>query len=361
MIVAILGGGNGGASAAVELNQRGFKTRLWNRSVETLTPFQLAGGIRYSGVFGESIATPDLITPNLADAIDSADVILICLPTLAHTHIAEALAELGANTIPVVLNPGHTGGALEFAAAFDRHHISPPPTAEFSTLTYVARKPQPDSVWITGAAKHVWVAALPGGEVALTRAKDLYPVAETTDNVIATGLANVNMVLHPPGAIMGAAWVESCKGDFTFYVQGLPDGVGRIMETLDSERLAVARAYGHHLPDLFTEMQSIGTIESDADRSAGLAAAVRGGEANSKIKAPDSLSHRYYREDFWYGLKPFLAFARIAGVDVPVADSLMNLAEILVGNSVKSEGRSASVMGIEGLKKDELISLVTYS
>ena len=360
MIVAILGAGNGGASAVVELGQRGVKTRLWNRSVETLLPFQQAGGIKYTGILGEGMVTPGLVTADLAGAIEGADIILVCLPTLAHAGIAEALAKLGANTRPVVLNPGHTGGALEFVTAFSRHRISPPPTAEFSTLTYVARKPQPDTVWITGAAKHVWVAAMPGGEAALARAKDLYPVAETADNVIATGLANVNMVLHPPGAILGAAWVETCKGDFTFYVQGLPDGVGRIMAALDGERLAVAEAYGHKLPDLFTEMQSIGTIESDANASAGLASAIRGGEANSKIKAPDSLAHRYYREDFWYGIKPFLAFAGIAGVDVPTAASLMKLAELLVDDTMSTEGRSASVMGIDGLNKDELISLVTH-
>ena len=360
MIVAILGAGNGGASAVVELGQRGVKTRLWNRSVETLLPFQQAGGIKYTGILGEGMVTPGLVTADLAGAIEGADIILVCLPTLAHAGIAEALAKLGANTRPVVLNPGHTGGALEFVTAFSRHRISPPPTAEFSTLTYVARKPQPDTVWITGAAKHVWVAAMPGGEAALAGAKDIYPVAETAGNVLATGLANVNMVLHPPGAILGAAWVESCKGDFTFYVQGLPEGVGRIMAALDAERLAVARAFGHQLPDLFTEMQSIGTIESDADASAGLASAIRGGEANSKIKAPDSLAHRYYREDFWYGIKPFLAFAGIAGVDVPTAASLMKLAELLVDDTMSTEGRSASVMGIDGLNKDELISLVTH-
>ena len=361
MIVAVLGAGNGGASAVVELGQRGFKTRLWNRSAETLLPYQRAGGIKYTGVFGESLATPDLITTNLADALEGVDIILICLPALAHTRIAGALADLRAETIPVLLNPGHTGGALEFVAAFHRRNLSPPPTAEFSTLTYVARKPRPDTVWITGAAKHVWVAAMPGGEVAQTRAKDLYPVAETADNVIATGLANVNMVLHPPGAILGAAWVETCKGDFTFYVQGLPDGVGRIMAALDGERLAVARAYGHKLPALFTEMQSIGTIESDADSSDGLASAIRGGKANGKIKAPNSLAHRYYREDFWYGVKPFLAFAGIAGVDTPVAGSLMKLAQLLVGDTGTTEGRSASVMGIDGLNKDELLSLVTHN
>ena len=361
MIVAILGAGNGGASAVVELGQRGFKTRLWNRSIETLLPFQRAEGIKYTGVFGEGIARPDLVTADLADAIEGVDIILVCLPVSAHASIAKALAKLGANNVPVILNPGHTGGALEFFAAFHRHNMSPPPTAEFSTLTYVARKPQSDAVWITGAAKHVWVAAMPGGDIALTRAKELYPVAEMADNVIATGLANVNMVLHPPGAILGAAWVESCKGDFTFYVQGLPNGVGRVMAALDGERLAVARAYGYELPDLFAEMQSIGTIENDVDRSAGLAAAIRGGEANSKIKAPDSLAHRYYHEDFWYGIKPFLAFAGIVGVDVPVATSLMKLAELLVGDTEPTEGRSASAMGIDGFTKDQLLSLVTHN
>ena len=360
MIVAVLGAGNGGAAALVELVQKGFRIRLWNRSDETLLPLRRAGGIRYNGVLGEGLATPELMTANLAAAIEDADVILSCLPTLAHGRIAGALAGLGANAVPVVLNPGHTGGALEFAAAFGRHGVAPPPIAEFSTLTYVARKPRPDMVSITGAAKQVRVAALPGGGAALSAARVLYPVAQTAADVIATGLANVNMVLHAPGAILGAAWVESCRGDFTFYVQGLPDGVGRIMAALDDERLAVARCYGHDLPDLFVEMQSIGTIESGADKSAGLAAAVRGGEANSHIKAPDSLAHRYYREDFWYGIKPFLAFARIVGANVPVAASLMKLAEILVGGPAISEGRSAEAMGIDGLNRDELLELVRF-
>ena len=361
MSIAILGAGNGGAAAVVELGQRGFRVRLWNRSAATLLPFRRAGGIKHTGVFGEGMARPELMTTNLAEAVAGVDSILVCLPVSAHSHVAAALARLGAGTIPVILNPGHTGGALEFVAVFQRHQASPPPIAEFSTLTYVARKPQPDTVSITGAAQHVWVAAMPGGGSALASAKHLYPVAETAADVLATGLANVNMVLHPPGAILGAAWVESCKGDFTFYVQGLPDGVGRIMAALDAERLAVARAYGYGLPDLFAEMQSIGTIERAAARAAGLAAAIRGGEANSSIKAPDSLAHRYYREDFWYGIKPFLALAGIAGVDVPIARSLMHLAELLVGADMKGAGRSAAALGIDGMDKAALLNLVTHN
>ena len=307
MDVAILGAGGGGLSAAVELTLNGHSTHLWNRSIAALDPFAAGGEIHYTGAFGTGFVRPGLMSTDLAEVLGSADAILVCLPTLAHRAVAERLLVHGRNEVPVILNPGHTGGALEFCDVFHTKGIEPPPTAEFSTLTYIVRKSDPITVSITGTANRVWVAALPGGERAIELAQTLYPSATRARDVMATGLANVNMVLHPPGAILGASWIESTGGDFTFYVEGLPAGVGRVMEALDAERLAVAAAYDHRLPPLFDEMQAIGTIEAGVNPCDGLAAAVRGGSANAKIKAPDSLAHRYYAEDFNYGLKPFLA------------------------------------------------------
>ncbi|MEZ5124417.1 MAG: hypothetical protein R2736_23095 [Solirubrobacterales bacterium] len=93
-----------------------------------------------------------------------------------------------------MLNPGHTGGALHLAA---RLGAAAPPLAELSTLTYVARKPQGDRVRISGVAGRVRAACLPGGEAALDLACELYPCAVRERDVLATGLANVNLVLHP--------------------------------------------------------------------------------------------------------------------------------------------------------------------
>src|ERR1019366_4116556 len=102
------------------------------------------------------------------------------------------------------------------------------------------------------------------------------------------------MVLHVPGAVLGAAWVEATRGDFTFYVQGMTKGVARVMQALDDERGAVARAFGHELPSVVAEMQAIGTAESSIRDAGDLVAAIASGEANRRIKAPDSLEHRYY-------------------------------------------------------------------
>ena len=354
--IAVLGAGAGGAAAAVELVAAGHQVALWGRSERTLAPFRAQGGIVHDGVLGSSIARPHLITDDLNAAIAGMDAILVCLPTFAHADIAGPLARTGLGQ-PVILNPGHTGGALEFRQCFCGRGKAPPPIAEFSTLTYVARKYAPGSVTITGRAKSVRLAALPGGEAASAIAQALFASAKLMPDVLACDLANVNMVLHTPGALLGAAWVEATRGDFAFYVQGMTPGVARVMDALDRERLAVARAFGHDLPPLVDEMRAIGTVDAPPNVS-DLVAAISAGEANRRIKAPDSLAHRYYREDFGHGLLPFTVLAGIANVDVPTAAALIQLAQTLLGVDFAVQGRTAERMGIAGLDRSGLLKLV---
>jgi opine dehydrogenase len=118
--------------------------------------------------------------------------------------------------------------------------------------------------------------------------------------------------------------------------------------------LAVALAFGHSLPNLIGEMQLIGTVEAAVTDQHDFAAAISGGIANQRIKAPDSLQHRYYREDFGHGVLPFLELAQIAGVPTPVAQSLFILAQVLVGVDYRPNGRTAQSMGITGLTRVQL-------
>ncbi len=200
---------------------------------------------------------------------------------------------------------------------------------------------------------------MPGGQAALAVALSLYDCARPIANVLGTSLSNVNMVLHPPGTILASAWIEATAGNFTFYVEGLTEGVARVMECLDAERRAVAHGLGIDLPSLFDEMQSIGTIESDVDPEVGLRAAIRGGVANRTIRAPASFTHRYFQEDLWYGLEPFLALAAIARVQAPTARSLRQLGELAAGPFAPAGRRTAIEMGIGGLDRDALLAFVT--
>ncbi|MGE0502354.1 MAG: NAD/NADP octopine/nopaline dehydrogenase family protein [Rhizobiaceae bacterium] len=359
MKVAVLGAGAGGAASVAELVQAGHDVHFWARSQQTLEPHIALGGVAHDGKLGEGVARPALITADLGAAIAGVDVAVVVLPTFSHAAMAQALAGAGwPSNRPVVLNPGHTGGALEFVATFSRAIGKAPPVVEFSTLTYVARKYRPDGVTVSGRAKEVKAAALGGGNEVIGMAGALYPGARPVADVIASDLSNVNMVLHPPGAVLGAAWVEATGGNFTFYVDAMTPGVTRVMKQLDGERLAVARRFGHELPNLIEEMKLIGTVEDHVTDTDDFRAAISGGEANRRIKGPDSLEYRYYQEDFGHGLLPFLELASIAGVETPVAHSLFSLAQIAVGADYRKGGRTAEAMGIAGMTAAELIGWV---
>jgi opine dehydrogenase len=356
--VAVIGAGAGGAAAIVELSLAGHEVHWWNRNPATIAPFLDAGGVRYEGVLGQGFARPAVFATELGSALEAADIAMVCLPSLAHEVAAGALADARVSC-PVLLNPGHTGGALHVAALFRARGVDVPALVEFSTLTYVARKPDPASVRITGAAGRVWAACLPGGQAALELARVLYSAATPARDVIASSLANVNLVLHPPGAILSAAWAEATGGEFRFYVDAMTPGVARSIEALDSERRAVAAAFGHELPPLVEEMAAIGTVDdADAVARRDTRAAVAGGEANRLIKAPDSLDHRYYAEDFGYGLVPLLALAKIGRVDAPYAAALVEVASVLRGEDLRATGLTAERLGMAGLDRDGLLTLV---
>jgi opine dehydrogenase len=354
--VAVLGAGAGGLSAVVELSRAGHDVRLWNRNPATLRPHVDAGGIRYEGVLGGGMVELPLMTTDLGEALLDAEVAVVCLPALAHQQVFDDLAAADAH-VPVVLNPGHTGGALHLRACFIRAQAAPPPVAELSTLTYVARTAPDGRVHTSGRADAVRGACLPGGAAALDWAMRLFPRVFAAPDVMATSLSNINLVLHPPGAVLSAAWVEATGGDFRFYVDAMTPAVVRVLVSLDDERRELARAFGHELPSLADEMAAVGTVDREAAARGDLMAAIRGGAANQAIRAPSSLEHRYYREDLPYALLPFTVLADIAGVSVVTASALLAVGCSAAGLD-PSRGLDRVGLGLIGRDLDGVLALV---
>lgn len=351
--VAVLGAGAGGASAVADLTQRGYAVRWWSRTDDRLAPFRAAGGIRYEGVLGSGLALPEAMSADLPAILAGADVALVCLPATALESLAGGFIATGAS-LPIVLDPGGTCGSLLVAETFRRARRSPPPIAELSTLTYIARLYAPDAVTVTAAVGRVRTACLPEGDAALRWVRELYSAARPERDVLATSLSNPNLLLHPPGSLMALAWIEATGGDFRFYADGVTPAVGRVIAALDAERRAVAAEFGHELPGLLDEMAVLGTVDSDAARTGDYAAAIADGKANRQIPAPDSLGHRYFTEDICCALVPFVALARIADVPVPVATSLLGLAQAAMGTDPDAVAAFSRRLGIDGLRTDEL-------
>ncbi len=354
--MAILGAGHGGCAAAADLGRRGYAVRLHARSAERLRPLREQGGIEARGIV-QGVVPIAMMTTDVAEAVEGADLIMLVVPSVAHEDYARVLAPLLTADRPVFLNPGHTGGGLHFVRELRQAgYAKPVKTCETVSLTYVCRMEGPAMVGIYTATKQLGFAAFPGKHAALlhTLLKPLYPETVLRSSVLETALSNMNAVFHPPGMLMNAGWIESTHGDFLFYRQGITEGVGRVVSAVDTERMAIATALGVPAIPFMEAFYRAGLTSQAALRSGSVARACRESEPNQTIKSPSSLDHRYVHEDVGYGLVPMAALGRLAGVPTPTMDALVHLTSQAVAMEYGRTGLTLEKMGLRGKTPGEL-------
>jgi opine dehydrogenase len=354
--IAIMGAGHGGLAAAADLGARGYRVHLHARRDETLAPIREAGGVTAQGV-QDGLFPVALLTTDVAEAVDGADLVMLVVPSVAHRHYARALAPLMRPDLPVFVNPGHTGGGLHFTAGLrEAGYADDLRCCESVTLTYICRKTGPAAVDIFSYVKKLKFAAFPGrhAEELFALLKPVYPEIELRSSVLETGLTNINAVFHPPGMILNAGWIQATGGDFLFYREGITPAVGRATEAVDEERMAVARALGVPTASFLDNFLQAGLTTAEAAASGDISRTCIESEPNKSIKSPPSLDHRYVHEDVGYGLVPFAAFGDLAGVETPTMDALVSLASTMMGIDYATDGLTLARMGLAGLSPADL-------
>jgi opine dehydrogenase len=358
--VAILGAGHGGCAAAADLGRRGYAVRLHARNAERLAPLRAQGGIEARGIV-QGLVPIDLMTTDVAQAVDGADLIMLVVPSVAHEHYARALASLLDGSQPIFINPGHTGGGLHFLHELrNAGYRGAVRSCETVTLTYITRMEGPALVNIYSYTKRLRFAALPGKHAAelLALIKPLYPEIRQASSVLETALSNLNAVFHPQGMIMNAGWIQHTKGDFLFYREGFTDAIGRVTSAVDRERIAVADALGVPAVAFIDVFYEAGLTTEEARDSRDIARACKESEPNKTIRSPSSLEHRYVHEDVGYGLVPIAALGELAGVATPTIDALVQLAGLAVGIDYRRDGLTLERLGLAGKSPSELLAFV---
>jgi opine dehydrogenase len=235
---------------AAHLSLMGFEVRLYNRSPERLEPILRSGGIELLALEREDVPTGfakiNLVTPRIEEALKGVEIVMVCVPATGHAFIAECCAPHIENGQMVVLNPGRTGGALEF------HHVlktagctSDVTVAEAQTFLYACRKLNPAQVQIFRMKNTIPVAALQAYRTVavVKRLRAAFPRFVPGDNVMKTSLGNIGAVFHPAVMVFNAARIESAS-EFEFYVEGITRSVATALESIDKERIAVSEALG---------------------------------------------------------------------------------------------------------------------
>jgi opine dehydrogenase len=349
--IAVLGAGNAGRALAGDLARIGADVVLWNRTPDHVAEIAEVGGVELEGEvtgFGHLRR----VTSDLGEALADTGLIMVCVPAFGHRDVAAACAPHLRDDHIVVLNPGRTFGALEFIHELRAKECTADPlVAEAATFIFASRSSGPAQSLIARIKHAVPVAAIPSTRTkdALAVLKPWYPQFTDAESTLDTSFANVGAVVHPAITLLNVARIENTQGRFDFYIDGVSPGVGRVLEAVDRERLAVAQLLGVPVRSMREWLES-------AYRAKGrdLYEAIQANEGYRGITAPPTMDNRYLLEDVPYSMVPMASAGRGFGLTPRAIEAVIDLAGLVHETNYWSRGRTLGALGLEGLSPAEI-------
>ena len=316
--IAVLSAGNGGQALAADLALRGHDVALYDlpRFAPVIEAIRRRGNTIELQNKITGTATIRLVTTDIAEALDGAEVVYFTAPSYGQK------------------------------AFFDLAVPAP----------YACAATEPGVVNVRGVKKAVTLAAFPAGDYAAVEAAvdgAFCTGWRKGENVLATSMSGVNMVVHCAPMLANAGRIESEGGHFEFYYAGMTPAVCRLIEATDRERLAVARAYGLDLVSTAQTFRNQYGVEGET-----LYDVLQANPAFAGF-APKTLHHRFLTEDTPYSMVPMAALGRLAGVPTPIMDALIALLGELLGEDYAVTGQTAERMGLAGMTPEAIRNLVS--
>ena len=358
MRVAVLGAGNGGVASAFDFAQHGHEVSLYARADhgDNIVTVAEAGGIRATGDL-DGFAPVRYSGHDAGEALDGAELVVVVGPAYSTEPLAGDAAPHLTDGMAVLVCPGSCAGAIAFKRAagleLDDERIV---VGETHTLPYAVRITGPALINVfLKLTTDVYLAGMPrsGTDRLYELVKDVWPAVEKAESVFQTTLQNGNPVIHPAVTLLNAGLLERTGGDFLFYEEGVTEAVGRLIEAVDLERLAVSAALGVSVlsePEIgikqgYMTEHNYSTAYSTAPGFLG-------------IKAQSELDHRYLTEDVGYSLVFLADLAARIGVPTPVIDSVIAITSVVLARDFRGEGvRTIATLGLQDLSREDLAAL----
>jgi opine dehydrogenase len=354
---AVIGSGHGGKAVAADLSAKGYPVTLYNRSPERISEIVIRGELELEMEDGQMRSCPlELVTSDIREALENADVIMVVVPAWGHRNIAHLCSDHLRDGQVIVLNPGCTGGALEFRQILNQRKCAADLTvAETAAFVFTSRSTGPAQVRIYRTKNAVPLAAMPARHTAraLAVVGKAFPQFIPVPNVFYTSLDNMGSNLNPALTLLNAGWIESTKGDFEFYVDGVTPSVARIVEALDRERVTVASALGVRARTGLSWLREAYSAEGE-----NLYQAIQANPGYQGIRAPRNLHHRFILEDVPYGLVPLSSLGAQFGVETWATNAMIQLACAVHGVNYFERGRTTTQMGLQGMHAGQVSQYV---
>lgn len=312
MRVTILGDGAIARGCAALAAARGHAVTQWSRGFASAGARSLVA----AGALEGSFAVAHAAGP--AAALADAEAAVIAVPANGHRFMIEAIAPHLAPGVPVLV----VAAASLSPSVLARLTAGRNPVAGLGTTPMTARSDGAGVRVLTIRAR----LGITGGAPMIALAESLWGERfDDAPGLVSAALANINPIAHLAIALCNVTRIERAEA-WPQYLNMTP-AVCRVIEGLDSERLALAAAYGTSVPTAEAHFaRSYGTTAPDL---AGIAAEIharRGGPPG-----PTDMQTRFITEDVPFGLVFYQWLAGHRGVKMPLTDASVALASAAWG------------------------------
>jgi opine dehydrogenase len=234
---------------AVDLGMKGFKVNIFDfpEYDKNLRAIQERGSVEAIGNL-EGKVEPNVITTDMAEAIEGADAIFIATRAYgAERFIGEAAKHMEPGQI--ILNWSSYLAALRAYPNFKETAPQGTILGEGAILPYFVKPVEPGVMNVYGVKAHLWAAAMPGNRTPelMRVVSEFYPNCEAAESVLYTSLTNPNLQVHVAPALLNTGTWEKTGGDLEFYGTLMTPKVAAVMDAIDKERIAVGKALGIEL------------------------------------------------------------------------------------------------------------------
>ena len=352
MRVSILGAGSIAFGMAAYLAKEGHDPMLWSPSGKSTKALADGAELTANGAFEFSGRVR--IARDCEEAVTSAEVIVVALPGYGHKAAFDAALPHLKPGQPVIISSHCSFGALYLSKGLAERGVKLPISVWGTTLLTGRLQPDMTTVKVNTVRQKVDIATLPKSDIDAGHALCTELFGDRfvkRDGVMAISLSNLNPQNHLGIALLNLTRME--KGETWGQGDNITPTVGRVIETLDEERLAIAATLGLSVRTVREHFSlsfhvPMGTV---SEMNQQMHAEGRGGFG------PTTVDSRYIYEDVPFGLVPTSLLGRLAGKPTMLHDAGIAIMSAATGHDLPGQNDLLPALGIDSLTIDQVAKL----
>ncbi len=338
--VGIAGAGSVAMGTAALLHENGHDPMVWSPSGKGTSG--LAGGADLSAAGAINAAFAPRLANDAKGLARDNDVLLLALPAYGHKAVMDALAEHIRGVHHVIISSHASLGAIYLMQRLHARGVTAPITA-WGTTAVTGRRQSGTEVHVNTVRRLIDLCTVPDNKSrdGLALCRHLFGDRfQPREGLLAISLSNLNPQNHMGIALGNMTRME--RGESWSQGENVTPNVGRLLEALDGERLAIASALDLDVRTIFEHFHlsfhvPVATI---SEMNQEMHARGSGGTG------PATANSRYVTEDVPYGLVVTVALGELAGRPARLHDAGVKILSAMYGRDFTSENNLLNALDL---------------